>query len=657
MDRKVKWRTFWLGLLFLVSVLVLLPTWIPADNLPQVLYGPGSTFDKRVQLGLDLQGGLYIVYSIDLDKAIDDEASKLKRGVEDELNEQKIKAKVSTPAQPIGAVTIKLEDPADKAKIDGTFLSAWDNRIDPSYECPEGPQEAQVCLRVSSDYGDGIRKSAIEQAIQTIRDRINERGVAEPSVKQKGEQIIVELPGLDAQAIARTKEIIARTAKLEFKVVDNSADGQFTSQDGSDWMRKIYRKVAGEAGQQEGDPRAAELEIEASPEVWYHDEKGKHQDYYLFASDIESPFTVEEAKKRGCFTMDMRVYQGTVKCLVTGRQRIQQYLDELGEADPSLKVDDDHQISYEMVNPRSFSEEEQRNPYWRTYYLTRPVELSGEEVEEAVVQWDPQTNRPAVLVTFDRYGGRKFAEMTGKHVSRKMAIILDEKVISAPVIQTEIGGGASQITMGGGTNDEILKEAENLVSGLKTGSLRAPLQEDSSSEIGPLLGVDAVKKGVVSFLFGGVLVIIIMVLVYRIAGMISIVALVLNLVFMMSILAAFGAVLTLPGIAALVLTVGMAVDANIIVFERIREELRTGKSIRGAVDAGFQRGFAAIFDGQLTTAVAGYVLMQYGSGPIRGFAVMLLIGIGCTLFTTTWCTRLFFEFYVGKGRKVKQIAI
>jgi preprotein translocase subunit SecD len=238
-----------------------------------------------------------------------------------------------------------------------------------------------------------------------------------------------------------------------------------------------------------------------------------------------------------------------------------------------------------------------------------------------------------------------------------MAIILDNKITSAPIIQGAIRGGASTITMGSASPQIAQREAEDLVDVLRTGSLPAPLVEESSSFVGPLLGRDAIKKTQFSFILGSILVILIMIMYYRVAGVLSVIALALNILLMMAVLATFGATLTLPGIAAIVLTVGMAVDANIIIYERIREELRLGKSVRGAVDAGFSRGFAAILDGQLTTAVAGYVLMQYGSGPIRGFAVMLIIGIACTLFTATWCTRLFFEYYVGRGRKATQISI
>jgi len=247
--------------------------------------------------------------------------------------------------------------------------------------------------------------------------------------------------------------------------------------------------------------------------------------------------------------------------------------------------------------------------------------------------------------------------MTGKNVGKKMAIILDDKVASAPVIQSRIGGGRSTITMGGGNPNDVQREAQDLVNVLKTGSLPAPLRVDSESQVGPLLGQDAVDKAQFSFILGGLLVVLLMVSIYRFSGLLAVVAVAINILYMLALMAALGATLTLPGIAAVVLTVGMAVDANIIIYERIRDELRTGKSVKGAVDAGFHRAFSAIFDGQITTACAGYVLYQFGSGPIKGFAVMLLIGIATTLFTQVWAARLFFDYYVGRRRQATTISI
>jgi preprotein translocase subunit SecD len=639
MDRKTRWRTFWLALLTVLALCVLIPSFVSPDRLPRWF---DKLFTKRIQLGLDLQGGFYVVYSLDLDKAVDDKASDLKRDIEAKMAEtlpEPIKGRATTPATPVGAVNVIVDDPEDLKRIDDAFLADYGEYVE-TRPCPEGLQDRARCLRVSTDYAEGIRQSALEQAILTIRKRINARGVAEPSVKRKGNQVIVELPGLDRQAIQEVKDLIASTAKLEFKMVE----------DGSEYMKKL-------AGFVETDEVAKERGVTTDAEVWTHEKEGQFTDWYLRAESYTVTLTVDEAKERGCLSRTQRLNQPTVKCEITGRQVITEYLEDLYQRKPDLVIDDDHMISFELVEPRSVSEDKERRSFWRTYYLRRAVELSGSAITTANQSWDPQSYQPVVLVDFDRYGKMRFGAMTTSNVGKKMAIILDDEVISAPTIQSAIIGGRTQITMGGGNNQEILKEAQDLVSGLRTGSLPAPLQEESSSEIGPLLGRDAVDKAKMSFLLGTALVIMIMVFVYRMGGLISIVSLSLNILYMMAILATFGATLTLPGIAALVLTVGMAVDANIIIFERIREELRSGKSIRGAVDAGFSRGFAAIFDGQLTTGIAGYVLMQYGSGPIRGFAVMLIIGIICTLFTATWCTRLFFEFYVGKGRKVSQISI
>ena len=628
MDRKTKWRSFWLAALTALAILVLVPSVMGRDALPSWF---SQIFNKRIQLGLDLQGGLHIVYSIDLDKAVDDKAVELKRDLEAQLEEKKIAGKVATPLRPLGAVRVALEDAASLAPIKSAVAADYDEIVE-FLDCPGGGEAAaELCFRVSSDYADRIKKSALEQAIRTVRERINEKGVADPSVISKGDQILVELPGIDQVQIEEVKELIRRTAKLEFKIVD----------DGSDFMQKLYSHVF-------NDPKAKEEGISVDIDRWTHDETGKvFTDFYLSAADREKFLSNAEADELGCLSLGDEVDPRGRRCTVTGRQVIARYLSDLGEERPELKIDDEHQIGYELRGAIGPEDE----PDWRTYYLLRPVELGGSAIQNSYVYWNPTTNRPEVLVEFNRWGGRRFGEMTGSNVGKKMAIILDDRVTSAPTIQARIDGGSSSITMGGSNPEEIQTEAQNLVNVLRTGSLPAPLRIDSESEVGPLLGADAVDKAKFSFALGSIFVVLIMVIYYRTAGVLSMVAVALNILFMMAVLAAFQATLTLPGIAALVLTVGMAVDANIIIYERIREELRTGKSVKGAVDAGFSRGFGAILDGQLTTAAAGWVLYQYGSGPIKGFAVMLLIGIISTLFTATWCTRLFFDIYLGKGRK------
>ncbi len=635
MDRSLRWRS--IGLLAIVAfcVLTLLPSVVGYKALPSWY---DSFFSKKIQLGLDLQGGLHIVYSIDLDKAVDDKASEIKRDVEAHLEAEKIEGTVSTPAA-LGAVTIKVADPAKLELVRKWVMSSYDDVV-VGRTCSSNDGASSVCVRVSSDYADSIKSAALSQAVETIRSRIDENGVSEPTVITKGDDIIVELPGLDEANISRIKDIIARTAKLEFKVVDQD----------SPYMRDLFKHVR-------EDPEAARLEIKADVDGWRHDDTGKsYDDYYLYAHNREEWITVEEAKETACWDDEKSTASdGQTQCLVSGRRVIERYLAELGKADPKFAIPDDRQIAYERVTPAADAED--KREFWRTYFLDRAVRLTGAAVTNAITIWDPQTNRPEVLVEFNRYGTRVFGDLTSEATGRKMAIILDDKVASAPVIQSAITGGRSNISMGGGSAEEQQREADVLVAVLKTGSLPAPLKAESSATLGPTLGQDAITKTQFSFALGTVLVLIIMIVVYRFAGFLAIGALAINILIMLAAMATFGATLTLPGIAALVLTVGMAVDGNILVYERIRDELHGGKSVRGAVETGFARAFTTVLDGHLTTAAAGWVLLQYGSGPIQGFAVMLLVGIGTTLFTTVWVTRVFFDLYLAKNKTAETLSI
>jgi preprotein translocase subunit SecD len=633
MDKSTRWRTLTLALLLIVAVCALIPNLVDRENLPGWF-----PFKSKINLGLDLKGGTHMVYSIDLDKAVDDKASEVKRDLEAKLSDLGIKARVSTPATPVGAVTIRLENAADKARIDSKFMSDYDEFL-VSRDCPAADVETARCFRVSSNYADSIKEAALKQAVTTITERIDEKGIAEPSVIPKGDQIIVELPGLDPDTITRVKDIISRTAKLEFKIVDEN----------NPWMSSLYAKV-------NGDPAAQAAEITAKQDDWVHEGSGKQFiDFYLHApKEKRAILTPEEAKQRDCL-QPTKNSNGTVECTITGRAVIEDYLTKLAATDPTFKVPDDHQIGYELITPAP-DEDNQRAPYWRTYFLHRAVELTGSSVQDSYVFYDPTTNRPEVLIDFNRYGGRRFGDLTAANVGRKMAIILDDRVNSAPTIQAAIRGGRSTISMGGSDPTTIKREADDLVAVLKTGSLPAPLTALSANDVGPMLGLDAVEKAKLSFGLGSLIVILIMIGIYRFSGTISVIAMLINILLMLFSMTVLGATLSLPGIAALVLTVGLAVDGNIIIYERVREELTAGKSVRGAVDAGFSRAFTTVLDGHLTTAAAGWVLLEYGSGPIRGFATMLLIGIATTLFTTIWCTRLFFDYYLGRGRK-EQISI
>src|SRR3569623_649631 len=680
MDRSLKLRFLALAAILLYCVAILTPSFPSTKSflasaksaLPGFVYN--SLFSKKINLGLDLQGGLHIVYSIDLDKAIDDRAGEIKRDIESRMMDKHYdKSVVKTPAEPLGAVVVYGENKQahDDAKswVEKDYIDTPEKMAE-WLDCPKEVGPHGVCFKVSEDFAEGLKKSALTNAVSTIRERINEKGVAEPSVVEKGDQIIVALPGLDDEASSETKDIIARTAKLEMKVVDDCSTPSprgctknSAAHDGSPYMKKLFTHVGNKGKTGEAtDPEAIRLSITADITQWKPgDGSSTHTDYFLHAYDRTDMMPVAWAKKHGCLNKESVIEDGKTKCLITGRQIIERYLfgdPDLGyvglaEKDPSFKVPDDHQIGFENHAPDPGAKN--KSNYWITYYLERAVRLTGSSISTAFGSYDPNTNRPVVELEFNRYGGKVFGDVTTQIAGMKFATILDDKVKSAPTINGPITGGRCQLTMGTGDPNVAERARDDLVAVLKTGSLPAPLREETASKVGASLGSDAIAKTRMSFIIGILLVIVIMVGVYKWSGWIAVFAVVFHILMTLAVMALFGATLTLPGIAAIVLSIGMEVDGNILIYERIRDELLLGKSVRGAIDLGFSRAFSAILDGQLTTAAAGWVLLQYGSGPIKGFAVMLLVGVFTTLTTNIWVTRILFDWTVARHQKSGQL--
>jgi preprotein translocase subunit SecD len=279
------------------------------------------------------------------------------------------------------------------------------------------------------------------------------------------------------------------------------------------------------------------------------------------------------------------------------------------------------------------------------------VLLTGDTITDARVRYDSQYGTPYVSLNFDSKGARVFEQITGEYVKEQMAIVLDDSVYSAPVIQERIAGGQASIT-----GSFTAEEASALAIVLRAGSLPAPVKVLQKWTVSPTLGADSIRKGLSSILFGFVLVIVFMVIYFRFSGLVANVALIMNLLIIMAALALFQAVLTLPGIAGIVLTIGMAVDANVLIFERIREELRTGKTVRAAIDAGYGKALLTIIDANVTTLIAALVLFQFGTGQVKGFAVTLSIGVITSMFTAIFVTRTIFEAYM-ENRKVEELSI
>jgi preprotein translocase subunit SecD len=585
MERSWWWKATLYGVVTVVACLYLVPTVVPDEKQPAIIK---KYFQKRIQKGLDLQGGLHLVYEVNVDKAVAGKVDRLASDIEDRLRKDKNVTDATITREGRDDIVVAFKNPADNAKLDDSILREHRNALDLA---DRNVATGVVRLRLDPDQVGEIRDYALRQGIETIRGRVDKFGVAEPTIIKKGTDIIVELPGLKAADFEHIKSIIGRTAQLEFKIVD----------DGAEYMRKLAATVPKDSG------------IEASPESWTEKDSGKqHEDVYL------------RSKKRDALEKFFAGLSG------------------------DLAVPADHEIGYEENQSRSDSGEATPDKYWRTFYLHKRAALTGEYLSNADQTWDQQTGRPEVSFEFDRQGALISERMTGDNIGRKMAILLDEKITSAPVIEGRIGA-RGRITLGGfGDPFQMQQEAKDLVAVLRSGALPAPLRKTFETQVGPTLGSDAVNKAKSSMYIGAIAVVLFMLIYYRVAGVIANIAMVLNLLFMVAILAAFEASLTLPGIAGLVLTIGMAVDANIIIYERIREELRLGKSVRTAVDAGFARAFWTVFDAHVTNFVAGVVLYSYGSGPIRGFAVTLLVGIVTNLFTSYWLSHWMFDALVGR---------
>jgi preprotein translocase subunit SecD len=589
MERSWWWKAALYGVVTVLAVLYLIPTVVPEEKQPALIK---KYFQKRIQLGLDLQGGLHLVYEVDVDKAVTSKVDRMASDLEGRLSKDKGVNDLTVNREGRDDIVITFKQPAEQAKLDDSILRDYRKSLD---VVSRDPASGVVRLRLDPDQVEEVRDYALRQAIETIRGRVDKFGVSEPTIIKKGTDIIVELPGLKSADFERIKSIIGRTAQLEFKIVD----------DGSDYMKKVAASVPKSDGKSGG--------IDVVPESWTEKDSGKpHEDVYL------------RSKNRDAL---MKFFDG-----LTGE----------------LAVPPDHEIGYEETQARGEDGQQTPDRYWRTYYLHKRAALTGEYLSNADQTWDQQTGRPEVSFEFDRQGAAISERMTGDNIGRKMAILLDDKINSAPVIEGRIGA-RGRITLGGfGDPFALQQEAKDLVAVLRSGALPAPLRKTFETQVGPTMGRDSVEKAKFSMYIGAAAVVLFMLIYYRLSGIIANVAMILNLLYMVAILAAFEASLTLPGIAGLVLTIGMAVDANIIIYERIREELRMGKSVRTAVDGGFSRAFWTVFDAHVTNFVAGVVLYSYGSGPIRGFAVTLLVGIVTNLFTSYWLSHWMFDGVVGR---------
>jgi preprotein translocase subunit SecD len=572
-----------------------------------------NTFQRRIALGLDIQGGLRLMYEVEVEQAVEDrrdlraqqmlerlcermEICSEEEHTADQLEETRARVRISSLDRDGFRVTF--EEAGDLASLDRDVVNLFG-------DIQETRRDAtSVSFVMNSEAMENLREQAVDQARETVAERIDGLGLREAGVMAREENIVVELPGATDEQFDQIRAVISRTARLEFKVVDDEATFLADLSDVPQGVSRAQETVS--AGEE--NPSVQSTYLTASGE----DARTRLQDY------------VASLRQNGS--------------IPEGREVL------VGQADLGLDAED-------------LEDGETPQEVWRTYTVHSRADVTGDAIADAMVANDPQDGNPYVALTFDSAGADAFERLTGANVRRRMAIVLDDRVETAPVIQSRIGGGRASITLGRNeAYQDMLNEASDLVVVLRAGALPAPIRPANEQLIGPSLGADAVEQGILGAAIGVLLVLLFMGAYYQVGGLIADVAVLLNLLFLVAILAAFEATLTLPGIAGIALTIGMAVDANVLINERIRDEMRLGKAPSTAVALGYDRAFTSIFDSQLTTFIAGVVLFQYGTGPIRGFAVTLMIGIVTSLFTSVFCTKVIFDWLV-RGLRVRKLAV
>ena len=574
-----------------------------------------NVFSGRIHPGLDIRGGLRLMYTIDTDEYIEDQRNRYS----DRLLRKLVSHLSLFDKSETDALTIKqIQTARKRIKIKKIkkhslkihFTNKKDRELASASWFKDTFHDLQVImhdetsveLKLRELYIERLEKNVTSQAKLTVSNRINTLGLTQANVTGHDSNLIIEIPGATEDSFKRIRGIIQKTAKLDFKILD---------EEGTSFLNQL-RDL----------PKGISLESENAPNG---EKKTEVRSHYLVSTGNTC-----DKKAKDC---------------VSPQKRLQDYLSTIILPDP------DHQLIISQVHTKQDRES------WRTFYVWQTSQSSGEDIDDAYLSFDPdEGNRPVVIVQFNASGAIKFEDLTKQNINRRMAIVLDNIANSAPVIQSRIGGGTARITLGQGEYQSILDEANDLVVVLKAGVLPAPLRPANEQLIGPTLGRDSVKQGAMGAIIGIALVLIFMLLYYQIAGFVADIMVLLNLLFILAIMALFEATLTLPGIAALALTVGMAVDANVLINERIREELLAGKKLKTAVDQGYQKAFSSILDSQLTTFIAGIVLFQYGTGPIKGFAVMLMIGIATSLFTGIFCSRVFLDWLV-RGLRIKKFKV
>ena len=592
-------RTRLLSILFIfgLGIYALLPSiryQLLSDDAKNNLSQDELTYfeSKSIKQGLDLKGGVYIVLEVDLPQLINTLAKNKDKKFDKFLEELSKDYKNNST----DFFTLFEEKALEK-----------DLKL-PKYFISYGKTKDQIIEQLNLESADSINR-----IIEIIQNRVDQFGVAEPTVQKQGNnRVIVELAGV--QDSERARDLLQSTALLELMIVKDIES-----------TNTIVRQI----------DNLAAMNIEKTND------------------DVDQLFDTNNSDENGLGFSSLLIAVGSDLAISTSnlsklqnilnQDNVKQVLDATG----SLFLTGNSAIT--LIN--DFGEEEE---IYLLYHLVDNAELTGGVIEDAQMrlsQSGVSAGQATVQVEMSNEGSREWARITGSNINKRIAIVLDKKVHMAPVIRSQIFGGGTVIE-----GMDSIQEAEDIAIVLRAGSLPVPVTIQEERTVGASLGADSVSKGTYSMLVGLFIVILFIIFYYKLSGFIASFAVIWTLILLLGILALLGATLTLPGIAGLILTVGMSVDANVIIFERIKEELRNGKSVRSAIDVGYERAITTIVDANLTTGIAAAVLYQYGSGPIKGFATVLFWGIIVSMFTAIIVTRFIFD-YVTSKRTIEELSI
>ena len=583
-----------------------------------------SIQEESLNLGLDLQGGMHVTMEVQTASLLERLGSNIDAPFREALNA----ARERTRTEDVSVVNAFVQE-FESRNPDGRLSRYFRN------------EEEGITRRSSNDevqeYLQTKRDDAVDQAMQIIRNRVDRYGVTEPSIQKQGtRRVAVELPGVDEPE--RVRSLLESASQLTFHLMADPQQLQASVQR----IIEYYEPSAADTAQiaeadTSGSPAGTDT-AETTQGTALATSGGNQQ-----GTSLSEPGDGQSAGPQNPLLAAMQPLPRqnapvVGRVLESDTARVNELI-----SDPRVQDMIPSGIAF-LWGARNLAPDGQE-PMYQLLAVQEEADLTGDVITQASVQFDQQTNQPAVSMTMNSEGARAWARLTRANVGKQFAIVLDEVVYSNPVVEEPITGGRSSID-----GLESQQEASDIVTILQSGSLPADLNIISERTVGPSLGEASIRAGIISVVTGLLLVVLFMILYYRSAGVVADIALLLNVILILGILAGFGATLTLPGIAGIVLTIGMAVDANVLIFDRVREEQATGKTLRSAIAAGYEQSLSAILDANITTFFVGVILYSFGVGPIQGFAVTLMAGILSSLFTAIIVTRLIFDYMVEERR-------